>query len=131
MSFKYILYIVYILFFWYVDFKMKWGIVMRTILGVLLKTKPILNTQKNVCYLKFEFLLKENTLAWLSVTNTDWFVCFRKNLLFILRIIRIFKNKRVQNAGLVHNKSRVMHICHFALKCYCTEKIKFVKLVVI
>ena len=36
---------------------------MRIILGVFLKTKHNLNTQKNVYYLKFEFLLKENTIG--------------------------------------------------------------------
>jgi len=74
----------YILFFWHANFgtlilKMKWGIVLRKILGVFLKTKHILNTQKNVFFFfKFEFLLQENTLAWFSVTNTDWFMWFRK-----------------------------------------------------
>ena len=56
------------LFFWHAIFgtlilKMKRRVLMRIILGVFLKTKHNLNTQKNVYYLKFEFLLKENTIG--------------------------------------------------------------------
>jgi len=58
----------HILFFWHAIFctlilEVKRGILMRTILGVFLTTKHILNAQKNVCYFKFECLFKENTLG--------------------------------------------------------------------
>lgn len=105
---------------------MKRGILMRIILGVFLKRKHILNMQKKVFLFKIR-VSAQRKHPWPSsrLRKLTGSCGLGKNLLFILRIMRIFKNKCVQNAGLVNNKSRGMHvcICHFALKCYCTKKI--------